>query len=227
VGTYFHDIGKMIRPGYFIENQGSNFKTNPHDRLSPSLSALIVKAHIKEGIELARLYRLPEAVIRMIPEHHGTTLIKVFYDKASLLDPSVQESDFRYPGPKPRSKEGGLLMLADTLEASSRTLPEFSLARIQGLVQRAIRTKFLDGQLDECDMTLKDLHAIARSFIQTLASIYHGRIRYEPQYEPQEKQGTPPKKSYRVGAGKPRNVPRFAPQEVQGYDEAALKRLGL
>lgn len=222
VGTYFHDIGKMVRPSYFVENQGPH-KINPHDRLSPSLSALIIKAHVKEGIELARLYRLPEAVIRMIPEHHGTTLIKSFYDKGKLLDPGVQESDFRYPGPKPRSKEGGVLMLADTLEASSRTLPEFSLPRIQGLVQRTIRTKFLDGQLDECDMTLKDLHAIARSFIQTLASIYHGRIRYEPQ----ERQETHPKRSDHIGVGKPQNVPRLALKDAQDYDEAALKRLGL
>jgi hypothetical protein len=222
VGAYFHDIGKMRRPQYYVENLRPG-EPNCHDGLSPTLSALIIKAHVKEGIELARAHKLPEAVTRMIPEHHGTTLIKFFFDKAALLDPNVQEPDFRYPGPKPRSKEAGVLMLADSLEASARTLPEFSVARIQGLVQRTIRTKFLDGQLDGCDMTLKDLHAIARSLIETLISIYHGRVRYELVRQ----QGTKPEGPRRANTRKPGPFSKPEYPAIQGYDEAALKRLGL
>lgn len=222
VGAYFHDIGKMRRPQYYVENLRPG-EPNCHDGLSPALSALIIKAHVKEGIELARAHKLPEAVTRMIPEHHGTTLIKYFFDKAVLLDPNVQEPDFRYPGPKPRSKEAGVLMLADSLEASARTLPEFSVARIQGLVQRTIRTKFLDGQLDDCDMTLKDLHAIARSLIETLISIYHGRVRYELVRQQSAKTEGP----RRANTRKPGPLSKPEYPAIQGYDEAALKRLGL
>lgn len=222
VGAYFHDIGKIRRSQYYVENLRPG-ELNRHDGLSPALSALVIKAHVKEGIELSKANKLPEAVIRMIPEHHGTTLIKYFFDKAVLLDPNVQEADFRYPGPKPRSKEAGVLMLADSLEASARTLPEFSVARIQGLVQRTIRTKFLDGQLDDCDMTLKDLHAIARSLIETLISIYHGRIRYDLV----RKQEAKPEVPRSARTGKPRPLQKSSYPAVEDSDEAALKRLGL
>ena len=175
---YYHDIGKINKPLYFIENQQNG--KNKHDKLAPSMSGLILIAHVKEGVEIAKEHKLGQDIIDTIRQHHGTSFIKYFYDKAKQLkgEDQVNVDDFRYPGPKPQTREAGLVMLADVVEAASRTLDNPTPSRIQGLVQNLINNIFSDGQLDECELTLKDLHKIARSFNKILYGIHHHRIEY-------------------------------------------------
>ena len=182
VAGYYHDIGKMRRPQFFVENV-INQGENRHEKLSPSMSARIIQAHVKDGVEMAEEHHLALPILRGIMEHHGTSVIRFFYEKAKeVADPEkgdlVAEHDYRYPGPKPQTREAGILMLADSVEAASRTLADTAPARVQQLVQRIINNYFRDGQLDECNLTLRDLHAIARSFIDTLSAIRHERIDY-------------------------------------------------
>ncbi len=186
VAAYYHDIGKVSKPLYFIENQAG--EENRHDKLAPSMSALILISHIKEGAELARENRLGQPIIDILRQHHGTALIKFFYERAksqaTAVGQTVEEKDFRYPGPKPQTREAGIVMLADCVEAASRTLVNPTPDRIQGLVQKLINNVFVDGQLDECELTLKNLHEIARSFTAILNGIFHHRVDYpEPAYK--------------------------------------------
>lgn len=186
VAAYYHDIGKASKPLYFIENQAG--EENRHDKLTPNMSALILISHIKEGAELARENRIGQPIIDIIRQHHGTALIKFFYERAksqaAAVGQIVEEKDFRYPGPKPQTREAGIVMLADCVEAASRTLANPTPDRIQGLVQKLINSVFIDGQLDECELTLKNLHEIARSFTRILNGIFHHRIDYpEPAYK--------------------------------------------
>lgn len=186
VAAYYHDVGKLKKPQYFIENIRDG--ENRHDKLSPSMSALILISHMKEGVELAKEHRVGQPIIEIIRQSHGTSLISYFYLKAKGLEspgsPPVDDRDFRYPGPKPQTREAGLVLLADCVEAASRTLSDPTPARIQGMVQKIINNIFIDGQLDECELTLKNLHEIAKSFNQILAGIYHQRIDYpEPAYK--------------------------------------------
>jgi hypothetical protein len=180
VAAYYHDIGKIRKPLYFIENIGG--QENRHDKLAPSMSALIIMAHVKDGTEMARENRLGQTLIDIIHQHHGTGLMKFFYDRAkSKADPGVEqidERDYRYPGPKPQSREAALILLADAVEAASRTLTDPTPARIQGMVQKIINNIFIDGQLDECELTLKDIHNIAKSFNIVLGGIFHYRVDY-------------------------------------------------
>ncbi len=180
VAAYYHDIGKIKKPLYFIENAGG--QRNKHDKLAPSMSALILTSHVKDGVELAREHKLGTELIDIIQQHHGTTLIKFFYDRAkNQSDPEVHqvsERDYRYHGPKPQTREAALIMLADAIEAASRTLADPTSARIQGMVQKLINNIFIDGQLDECDLTLKDLNLIAKSFNRVLSSSFHHRVDY-------------------------------------------------
>ncbi len=179
VAAYYHDIGKIGKPLYFIENVAGG--DNRHDKLSPSMSALILIAHVKEGVELARQNRLGQTIIDIIRQTHGTSLISFFYQKAKVqagAEGGVDEPEYRYPGPKPQTREAGLVMLADCVEAASRTLADPTPARIQGLVQKIINGIFTDGQLDECELSLKNLHEIAKSFNRILAGIHHQRIEY-------------------------------------------------
>jgi len=175
---YYHDIGKIKKPLYFIENQTDGI--NRHDKLAPSMSSLILTSHIKEGVEIAKKNKVGKPIIDAIRQHHGTSLISFFYNKAVQLKGtnSVDIDNFRYPGPKPQTREAGLVMLADVLEAASRTLSNPTPSRIQGLVQNLINKIFSDGQLDECELTLKDLNNIAKSFTKILSGIYHHRIEY-------------------------------------------------
>ena len=175
---YYHDIGKVKKPLYFIENQKGGI--NRHDKLAPSMSSLILIAHIKDGVEIARQNKLGQTIIDTIQQHHGTSLIHYFYEKAKKLkgESHVKIDDFRYPGPRPQTKEAGLVMLADVVEAASRTLENPTPARIQGLVQYLINKIFSDGQLDNCELTLKDLNSIAKSFNTILYGIHHHRIEY-------------------------------------------------
>lgn len=192
VASYFHDIGKMTKPEYFIENQHGT--VNKHDGLAPSMSSLILTSHIKDGVELARSHRLIPKIIDIIKEHHGTSLITYFYNKAKEMeDPSlhaVREEDFRYPGPKPNTKESAIVLLADSVEAASRTLDEPTPSRLRGLVQKIIDDKFIDGQLDHSNLTLNDLHKITNSFVRILTGIFHYRIEYpEIENEKEERAG--------------------------------------
>jgi len=185
VGAYYHDIGKTRKPLYFVENQVG--KENRHDKLTPSMSALIIRSHVKDGLEMAKAVRLPQALMDFIAQHHGTALIEFFYEKAQKEAESgetIDENLFRYPGPKPQTKESGILMLADQVEAVSRTLVDPSPAKIQGMVQKIINRVFASGQLDESELTLKDLHFIARGFTRVLTGISHRRVEYpEPAAE--------------------------------------------
>jgi putative nucleotidyltransferase with HDIG domain len=180
VSAYYHDIGKTKKPAYFIENQVGGL--NPHVKLSPSMSSLILASHVKEGVELAREHRLPLSIMDVVRQHHGTCLITYFYQKAKEMEnPSlaeVQEGDYRYAGPKPQTKEAAIVMLADVVEAASKTLTDPTPARVQGMVQRMINSIFVDGQLEECDLTLKDLHQIAKAFVRILTGIFHHRVQY-------------------------------------------------
>ncbi len=178
VSGYYHDIGKIKKPLYFIENQAKN--ENRHDKLAPSMSSLILIAHVKDGVEIGRDHKLGRAIIDIIQQHHGTSLITYFYEKAKQLkgEDAVNMEHFRHPGPKPQTKEAGLVLLADAVEAASRSLENPTPARLKGLVQKIINKIFLDGQLDECELTLKDLHEIAKSFNKILYGIHHHRIDY-------------------------------------------------
>jgi putative nucleotidyltransferase with HDIG domain len=179
VCCYYHDIGKLAKPEYFVENQRSE---NPHDHLTPWMSALVVSNHVKAGLELAREFKLPEPIRDAITTHHGTKLIRYFYSRAKEKeDPDrgeVQESEFRYPGPKPHSKEMGILLLADAVEAASRTLQEASPGRIESMIDQVIKNVLEDGQLDECELTLKDIEKIGAAFFWVISNAFHHRIDY-------------------------------------------------
>jgi hypothetical protein len=178
VAGYYHDIGKIKKPLYFIENQRNG--KNKHDKLAPSMSGLILISHIKEGVEIAREHKLGQVITDTIRQHHGTSLIRYFFEKAKQLkgEGAVKEEEFRYPGPTPQSREAALVMLADVVEAASRTLENPTPARIKGLVQSLFNRILADGQLDRCDLTLKDLNQIAASFNTILNGIHHHRIEY-------------------------------------------------
>lgn len=180
VGGYYHDIGKLNKPTYFIENISRS--QNKHDKLSPSMSSLILQAHVKDGVEMAKEYKVGKAIEDIIKQHHGTSIIRYFFEKAKSLRtcdmPEVNIEDYRYPGPKPQSKEAALVMLADVIEASSRALQNPTSARLKGLVQKMINEIFADGQLSDCDLTLRDLHKIANNFHKMLCGIHHSRIEY-------------------------------------------------
>jgi putative nucleotidyltransferase with HDIG domain len=177
--AYYHDIGKVKKPLYFVENQlGSE---NKHEKLAPSLSALILISHVKDGVELAQKHNLGERITDIIQQHHGTSFISYFYHKAKTQGAQGQQvnpEDYRYPGPRPQTREAGLVLLADQVEAASKTLSDPTPARIQGMVQKIINNVFSDGQLDTCELTLKDLHLIAKSLNKILSGIFHQRIHY-------------------------------------------------
>jgi putative nucleotidyltransferase with HDIG domain len=178
VGAYYHDVGKIRRPYFFIENQvGSE---NPHDKITPSLSTLIVTSHVKDGVEFAREHRLPQAVIDIIEQHHGTSLINFFYHKARKQDEKdlVKEEDYRYEGPKPQTREAAIVMLADAVEAAVRSLERPSPGQLEGLVRKLIKEKLADGQFDECDLNFRDLDIIGSAFTRVLGGIFHNRIEY-------------------------------------------------
>lgn len=180
VACYFHDIGKMAKPSYFIENQRQG--EDRHLGLAPSMSALIISSHVKEGIDLARKHKLPQKIIDIIPQHQGTKLITYFYSKAKESEKRdlyvVDERHYRYPGPRPQTREAGVVLLADTVEAATRALKDRTPTRLTEVVRNMINKNFIDGQLDECDLTLKDLENIGRSFVRILMGVYHQRVEY-------------------------------------------------
>lgn len=176
-GAYYHDIGKIKRPFFFVENQ---YGDNPHDKTQPNLSYLIIAAHVKEGAELAKKHRLPEEIVDIICQHHGTTLVSYFYSRAKekASNSNISEHQFRYQGDKPKSKEAALIMLADAVEAAARALPKPTHSRIEQLVRRIVKDRLRDGQLDSSELTLGDLESIVKGYTQTLTTMYHTRIEY-------------------------------------------------
>jgi hypothetical protein len=176
VGAYYHDIGKLVKPSYFIENQEAG---NPHDPLSPTMSSLVVISHVKEGAALARAGDLDKIIVDCIEQHHGTSLIHYFYHRALEQNAETKADNFRYPGPNPQSKEAAIIMLADAAEAASRSLDDPSPNRIREMVEMIINNKFTDGQFSECSITLQDLRNIAESLVLTLNGIFHSRIEYK------------------------------------------------
>jgi putative nucleotidyltransferase with HDIG domain len=183
VACYYHDIGKTVRPTYFVENQ--SYMDNRHDKLSPKMSSIVLANHVKQGIEIAKQHKLPPRIIAIIPQHHGTGLMKFFYYKARKGnddDSSALENEFRYPGPKPKTKEAAIIMIADSSEAAARTVEEPTPAKLRNMVDMIIGRLRDDGQFDECDITLRDLRVVAESFVKVLMGIHHHRIAY-PGYD--------------------------------------------
>ncbi len=185
VGAYFHDVGKLKRPHFFKENQMAD---NPHDKLTPNLSTLVITSHTKDGEELALKYRLPKIIRDIIVQHHGTTMVAYFYHKATKTEKAeeLKEENFRYEGPVPNTREAAVVMLADSVEAAVRAMPDKTQGKMEGLVHKIIKDKLDDGQLDRCDLTLKDLSIIADSFLQVLSGVFHER----PEYPELEKKNT-------------------------------------
>jgi putative nucleotidyltransferase with HDIG domain len=185
VGCYYHDIGKVARPEYYIENQMDN---NLHDRLNPKMSAKIIISHVKDGIKLAEKYRLPKEIINFIPMHHGTILVSYFHNKGkeALEAEGASDEIYRYPGPKPSTKEAGIVMIADAVEASTRAMDNPTPSKLEKQIDKIATERLLDGQLDECDLTLKDITTIKKSFLSILVGIHHHRIKYPDEKKPEE-----------------------------------------
>lgn len=176
VGCYYHDIGKTRRPNFFIENQMHG--ENPHDRLPCDKSANIIISHVIDGVEILKKYHMPKEIIHIAEQHHGTTLLKFFYHKALQNGENVKEEDYRYPGPKAQTKESAVIGIADSVEAAVRSLRQPTPETIESLVRDIIADRLQDGQLNECDLTLKEIETVAHSFCETLKGIFHSRIEY-------------------------------------------------
>jgi cyclic-di-AMP phosphodiesterase PgpH len=222
VACYYHDIGKSVRPSYFIENQ--SYMDNRHDKLSPKMSSIVLANHVKQGIEIAKQHKLPPRIIDIIPQHHGTGLMKFFYYKARKGnddDSGALEHEFRYPGPKPRTKEAAIIMIADSVEAAARTVEEPTPPKLRNMVDMIITRLRDDGQFDECDVTLRDLRIVAESFVKVLMGIHHHRIAY-PGYDfNQLSQVAPALEAFDSGghstaAGKGKIVPAPELREARG-----------
>lgn len=185
VGAYYHDIGKLTKAEYFTENQMMG--QNKHDDIEPFMSRLVIFNHVTEGIELAMKHKLNPAIIDFIPQHHGTGLMYYFYQKAleeAKEGEAVDENDFRYPGPKPQTRETAITLLADSVEGATRALGEHNPTNIEETVKKVINNKFIDGQLDECNLTLKEINKISSTFTRILSAMYHARVKY-----PEKKNG--------------------------------------
>jgi putative nucleotidyltransferase with HDIG domain len=194
VGAMYHDIGKINKPMYFIENQGGG--PNRHDKLTPAMSLLIIVGHVKDGIEMAREYALPPTLRHFIESHHGTTLVEYFFHAAKKQTeaeskPGPSEFEFRYPGPKPQTKEAAIMLLCDCIEGAARALPEPTPVRLEQVVNAMARKRLMDGQFDECNLTLSELHKIEQSIIKTLCAVYHGRIAYPSAKKPEQTPSEP------------------------------------
>jgi hypothetical protein len=223
VAALYHDVGKLKKPAYFVENQFGGI--NRHEKLAPSMSALILTSHVKEGVEMAKKHRLGQPIIDIMAQHHGTRVIKFFYNKAVECRKAAGQNPpdpeaFCYPGPRPQTREAGLVMLADTVEAAARALDNPTPSRLQGLVQTQVNTVFAEGQLDECELTLKDLHKIAKSFYTILNGIFHQRLEYPQVQEKAKKSHADTDKQPAAGAADSRTGSKE--QTATG-----LRRLGM
>ncbi|HLT46322.1 MAG TPA: HDIG domain-containing protein [Rubricoccaceae bacterium] len=225
VGALYHDIGKMLKPEYFIENQQPG--ENPHDRITPYMSALIIASHVKDGLELGREHHLPQVVLDFIPTHHGTTMMEFFYRRAMEQqgenDPPVDEAEFRYPGPRPSTAEQAIVMLADSVEAASRSLDKPTPRRLEALIDAIFRARTEDGQLGGSPITFADLSRIKETFLSILCGIYHFRVKYPEQEGEPAEEALPPQEDERLaldrGAGLDVQVPD---RQVQGGDGDSL-----
>ncbi|MFH0738431.1 MAG: HDIG domain-containing metalloprotein [Candidatus Omnitrophota bacterium] len=198
IGAYYHDIGKLQKPIYFSENQ--NINESQHDSLSPTMSKMVIMNHVRDGLELAKKYKLNPRLVDFIMQHHGKSLVYYFYRRALENieeDQEIQEEGFRYPGPKPDSKETAIVLLADSVEAACRALKDPTPPRIEGTVHKIINNKFIDGQLDECELTLKDLEKISAVFIHILSGIYHSRAIYPEEKKSENNHKKPTKEDSR------------------------------
>ena len=192
VGAYYHDIGKIEQPEYFVENQKGQ---NKHDAISPTLSASVIKSHVRKGVEKAHQMHLPQVIIDIIAEHHGNSVIAYFYNEAKEKDPSLSPEDFSYPGPAPTSRESAVVMLADTVEAACHTLESPSVPRLEKFITQLVSGKVEHNQLDNCGLTFRDVSKIKEAFVQVLAGYYHTRIEYPDQKDPSEIKGPESKNS--------------------------------
>ncbi|MEQ8577865.1 MAG: HDIG domain-containing protein [Balneola sp.] len=187
VGALYHDIGKMIKPSYFVENQGGG--SNEHDKLKPQMSAMIIKAHVSEGVKMAEEAGLPKTIISFIESHHGTSVIRYFYEKAKEddnLKEMLNEEQFRYEGPLPSTKETGILLLADGIEAASRAMKNPNYNKLENLVNKMVDDRVAEDQLSKCPLTFRDLSVIKETFINILVGVYHGRIEYPEEKKEKE-----------------------------------------
>jgi hypothetical protein len=188
VGALYHDIGKMIKPEYFVENQSSGI--NEHDKLKPQMSAMVIKAHVSEGVKMAEEHGLPNTLIHFIETHHGTSIIRYFFEKAKedeTLKGMLNEEQFRYEGPLPSTKETGILLLADGIEAASRAMKNPTYSKLESLVSRMVDDRVSEGQLSHCPLTFRDLQIIKETFLNILVGVYHSRIEY-PEDQKREKE---------------------------------------
>ena len=179
VACYYHDVGKMKRPNFYVENQKGGI--NPHDKLSPNLSTLIIKSHTKDGQEMGKEFKIPKEIRDIMAEHQGTTFLAYFYNKAKKEDSTVEASDFRYDGPKPKTKESAVIMLADSIEAAVRTLEDKDPVSVEKMIRKLIAAKIDDEQLSDADLTLKEIEIIIKTFVKVLGGVYHNRIKYPDQ----------------------------------------------
>jgi putative nucleotidyltransferase with HDIG domain len=183
VGALYHDIGKMQKPEYFVENQRSGY--NPHDRLKPRMSALIIGSHVRDGVELGKQGGIPEVILDFITMHHGTARMEYFYNKAiQLTEEGGQppaESEFRYPGPRPHSRETGIVMLADSVEAASRSIEQPTQRKLESMVNSIFESRIADGQLDHCPLTFSEINTIKGTLLSMLSGIHHFRVKYPGQ----------------------------------------------
>ena len=183
VGAYYHDVGKLIKPDYFVENQVGT--PNRHSKLKPRMSAKLIISHVAEGMELAQAYKIPEKIVDFIPQHHGTGRLSFFFDKALKQAATrknnkeiVHEEDYRYPGPKPQSRETAIVMLADTVEATARSITDVTPQKLEATIDNMIKQRLIEGELDECGLTMRDLNKIKDAFLQILIGVHHHRIQY-------------------------------------------------
>ena len=204
VGAYYHDIGKMDQSEYFVENQVNGME-NKHNDLNPTLSASVIKSHVRKGVEKAHQLHLPQAVIDIIAEHHGNSIISYFYNLAKEKDPSLDESDFRYPGIPPVTKESAVVMLADTVEAACHTLDNPTSPRLEKFITILITQKMDSKQLDNCDLTFRDISGIKAAFVNLLTGYYHNRIKYQNQQDPDD---APAKTEEVPAAEAPKEAPK-------------------
>ncbi|MBI4716303.1 MAG: HDIG domain-containing protein [Planctomycetes bacterium] len=202
VGALYHDVGKIPKADYFVENQLGG--VNRHEHLAPSMSLLIILGHVKDGMEMAREFKLPRVLHQFIEEHHGTTVVRYFHQRASELQPriasgrhdrEVREAEFRYGGPKPRTRESAVVMLCDGVEGATRAIPDPTVGRIEGIVHEVISDRLNDGQLDDCPITLKEIHRVEESLVKSLCAIHHGRVAYPKSSRPGDEAAEPARKT--------------------------------
>ncbi len=225
VAALYHDVGKLARPEYFIENQYGG--PNRHDKLAPAMSALILCSHVKRGTEMAQKYHLGEEIENIIRQHHGTSVMRFFFRKAQERGENPKTEDFSYPGPRPRTREAAIVMLADVVEASSRTLTDPTPARITTHIDSIVKNIFADGQLDESDLTFKDLHILSENFARILTGLFHQRIAYPEEKknaETEQKSEVKPNESYaNAPSATPVNTARPSGNDAKGIPHAAAR----